>query len=770
VSPSLEKSLKADDQSSASIEAFCKRIGYADARYLHIEELFVQPRQYEEIRRILDEHHIVCITGDPFVGKTYTAVHLLYQLFVDGYSVEKPKERELSAVVTDLVRNPEVRLAGKKAFYVEDPFGRESFIRLQPLVTEFVNLVYTVKETDARIIVTSRSELFERGLGTIARSDLVDSIRVQLQSGVAEPSRAAYSRSDLAEVFDRYVRFRQPRWADHAELHSQVRDIALNELNTPQSLEFFVSHHTSELNLTRLARAISDCRSENIVRAFALEIAQAPMTEIAFLLLVDGVHEDVMTMRHLYESRILPAFLRAVEEDPLIMVRLWEQCVGEYQGKLTEYTYAGHRFWSFYHPFLVEAISVAIGEFPVVEGVLGQMFQILLEEKNPFLQVNVAEALLRRASAISRVQLRLLDQLTKHEHYLVRAGVWAAIVKYLADVPKDLRPMFEEWLGRSVHDEDAWVCRNIAIAIARDYEVVARTSPKVARIFDELSHHPDPNVRYGVAEAVLWYYSDVHRLHPYLWRQAEDPDPLARGLFVDAIIWQFPVLTEEDQKRAVEIIYKYATADSEMVRGWLKAALTWHYESLLDLPRETYEEIFSLVQEDTAELLEAAADSLEWHYNYFEKYKPQFIGTMTSSAIRPTEYSGIMQTMFWGAEPVSLAKHVEAFFVKLATAASPRVRGWASFAFCVRYLDLSPENRLILNALVDDPSTETRGIVVHCIAANYSRAESLMRPFLEKLAGDPVPTVRAQVLDAISTLGSEVPLEVRQHIRDLAVE
>lgn len=764
------KDSKAHNQPSASIEAFCKRIGYTDARYLHIEELFVRPRQYEEIQQILNEHHIICITGDPFVGKTYTALYLLHRLFADGYSVEKPKERELGEVVTDLVRNPEARLAGKKAFYIEDPFGRESFERLQPFVTEFADLVHTVKGIDARIIITSRSGLFERGLGRMARGDLVNSVRVQLEAGVTEPGRAAYSDSDLAEVFDRYVYFHQPAWAERLELHNRVRDTALDELNTPQSLDFFVSHYTKELNLDRLTRAVTDCRSENIVRAFALEITHAPMAEIAFLLLVDAMHEDTTTMRHMYESRILPAFVRTVEEDLQAMARVWKRCVGKYRGKLTEYTYAGQTFWSFYHPFLSEAISVAVSESPIVEGTLGQIFQLLSEEKNPFVPVNVAAGLLRRASTISPAQLKLLDQLAGHDHFLTRAGVGAAIVKYLVDTPRGLRSALEKWLDKLVHDEDEWVCRNIAVAIARDYEAVTRTSPRIARIFDELSRHPDPNVRYAVAEAVLWYYPDVHRLHPYLWRQSEDPDPLARGLFVDAIVWQFPVLTKEDQQRAVEIMYKYATTDSERVRGWLKAALTWHYESLSGLPQETYEKIFDLIQENTSELLEAAADSLEWHYNYFERYKPQFIGTMTSSTRRPTEYSGVMQTMFWGAEPVSLAKHVESFFVELATAASPRVRGWASFAFCVRYADFSSENRSILNKLVDDPSVETRGIVAHCIAANYSRAESQMKSFLETLAQDPDPTVRAQVLDAMSTLGSEVPPEARRHIRDYSAK
>lgn len=743
-----------------SAEAFCKQIHYSDPRYMRISDLFVRPQSYEKIVGILNKYHIVCITGDPFMGKSYTALYLLYQLFAQGFEVQKPEIRELNDVVIHLLHSLESSLVGEKAIYIEDPFGQEHYNRFHELTSEFTKLADAVSKSDSRIIITSRSEIFAKGLEFLVNSDQVQRIRVDLKLG-ADPAReAAYSQVDLQAILEKYIKLYRPLWAKDQNLTNRISSQALAELQAPPSLEFFVSTYRNETTVGALVRGIQNSRSKNIIPAFAQEIAESRLPEVAFWLLFDVLREDLAGNQRIFESRVQPAL---ASESSIG----WNEYLRKHREKFTEYHYAGNVFWKFYHPFLIEAISYAINEFSSVDGVLGLIYDLLVGEKNPFLLVDIADSILRRIATTSHARLRILERLIVHENYLVRAGIAASLVKYLVQVEGAFRPRVEEMLLKVANDNDTWVRRNIAVAIAQNYESISRVSPGVVKIFHDLSQHPDPNVRYAVAEAVLWYYKDVPQLHVYLWRQADDKDPLARGLFADAIIWQFPVLSQSDQTRALDIIQKYANSDTDQVRGWLKTALAWHWDSLQELPQETLDGIWQSMSNESSVVSRAAADHLEWHYRYFENYKPQFIGTLTSKVIRPTEYSGIMQTLFWGADPHPFPQHIEAYFARLAHSTDPRVRGWSAFAFSVRYSQFSAENRKILEDLVSDASTETRRIAAQCMAANYSRAPELMQSLLERLALDSDPDVRLGVVEAAKSLGSEVPSDQRERLRSL---
>jgi hypothetical protein len=53
--------------------------------YDRIDRLYVPPKEYDDIKKLLFEKQIVFITGTAEYGKTYTAVRLLWEYFMKGY-------------------------------------------------------------------------------------------------------------------------------------------------------------------------------------------------------------------------------------------------------------------------------------------------------------------------------------------------------------------------------------------------------------------------------------------------------------------------------------------------------------------------------------------------------------------------------------------------------------------------------------------------------------------------------------------------------------
>ncbi len=64
---------------------FLEKIKSQRIEYREIENLYVEPKNYNEIVDKLQKYNIVFIVGDAEMGKTYTAVNLLFESFKEGY-------------------------------------------------------------------------------------------------------------------------------------------------------------------------------------------------------------------------------------------------------------------------------------------------------------------------------------------------------------------------------------------------------------------------------------------------------------------------------------------------------------------------------------------------------------------------------------------------------------------------------------------------------------------------------------------------------------
>jgi len=56
-----------------------------DSWYRRIDKIFVPPEEYQNILECLEEHNVVFLVGDPEIGKTYTAVRIMWEHYLKGY-------------------------------------------------------------------------------------------------------------------------------------------------------------------------------------------------------------------------------------------------------------------------------------------------------------------------------------------------------------------------------------------------------------------------------------------------------------------------------------------------------------------------------------------------------------------------------------------------------------------------------------------------------------------------------------------------------------
>ena len=361
---------------TSSESNFVKAIAHDDDRYRLIDELFVPPVEFEQISENLHKNRMVFITGDPGIGKTYTAAKLLREYFDRDYEpiwftgLEK-EERKVQRQVLENFRPKD-----KQIIYFEDPFGRVTFERRDAIFTVFRPLNDKLRELDAFVIVTSRKSVFETFVQESLSGDELEKFRTEMS--IASPS---YSCEKMNEMLTRLASISCKWWQKRDARKAAKFAIESGVLQTPMAIRDLVMSSSEVTSIAELKKQIGR-RGEESARSFAYEISDCSFPSRLALLLV-------FLMGNKHQFAISAAFDKLAKisgRDDLLKTTFIQE-LRLHLGHRVEQFGSKTRGFRFLHPLYEESLAFAMNNDIEVKEVVKKSADELVNKyaSKPFL-------------------------------------------------------------------------------------------------------------------------------------------------------------------------------------------------------------------------------------------------------------------------------------------------------------------------------------------------------------------------------------------------
>lgn len=271
-----------DDARTEKRYKFLRSIGVDEDRYKYIDQYYVKPNEYEEMASLLEEGNILVITGDPGIGKTYTAIHFLLEYFQKGfrpvwfYGMEKEDRDAQKEQLQDY--EPQKH----EIVYLEDPFGKTVFENREELKSLLLNICQKFKASESKLIITSRSEVFKQFSQETLYGGVLEAFMREMN--VRNPS---YSKESLLKIAKLYIEA-YTDWGKKKKFVRVVRKgINGNKIFSPLMIYNLVKNYSHANRLSLLKDAVNNANVD-LITQFALEIktVSIPAKIVLYLVLL----------------------------------------------------------------------------------------------------------------------------------------------------------------------------------------------------------------------------------------------------------------------------------------------------------------------------------------------------------------------------------------------------------------------------------------------------------------------------------------------------
>ncbi len=258
---------------------------YNRIEYRKIQELYVPPLEYNQIRGNLKKNKLIFLTGTPEYGKTYTAYNLLLDFFNDGnipkfYRGNTPEERR--KMREDLV-DIELLLLKNHIYYFEDPFGLIEYERNGQIERKILSIIDLIKNHEScYVIISSREEVFKEFIRYAMINTKITKSIVELKI-----KNLSYNYEKRKNILTNWAKLYNSIWLGNVKLMKFVfKQISNDEvLPSPLSIKNFAIASKNIANEIKL-REILISKSEETFVAFAKEIKYMTLDKQLFLLLI----------------------------------------------------------------------------------------------------------------------------------------------------------------------------------------------------------------------------------------------------------------------------------------------------------------------------------------------------------------------------------------------------------------------------------------------------------------------------------------------------
>jgi hypothetical protein len=294
-------------QRRGKVFQFLENIQRAGSKlYYRIDDLYVPPNEYEDIKKALATERIVFITGTPEYGKTYTALRLLWEYFGRGYEPiwrvggEKSERVDIRKRLEEIERE----LQPHHIVYLEDPFGTvkyESRLSLEREIGAIISSIKNVaRENDAYVLITSREEAFKE-----FESENLSSVELREFERKLNIKKSSYNYEKRKEILLRWAEAKNCDWLGIYYLKDFVLDSIRDEkrLPTPLSIKDFVLSTIHVTNTHELEDQIAR-KSQETARSFAKEISAMKDDKILFLIFPFISALPITFVRREYETLV----------------------------------------------------------------------------------------------------------------------------------------------------------------------------------------------------------------------------------------------------------------------------------------------------------------------------------------------------------------------------------------------------------------------------------------------------------------------------------
>lgn len=309
-----------DTISNRSSYNFLQLIGNNNIGYKLIDALFVEPNEYLQIKKSLEEKNIVLIIGDPGIGKTYTAVKLLHEYYKEGY---KPiwvmgmskEDRELqSAKIMNYEPNE------REIVYFEDPFGRTQFERRDDVLQIFLPLLDRIKNSHSKLIVTSRSTVFQSFKNEVPHSELMNEY-VEILN-IQKPS---YSKAKLKQIYENLCNVDTNNGLYEKWRNAIYRAIDRDQLITPIMINQLAGTLQTITTDNQFWERISLLKSNNLLMVVMneLKMLSVPSRILLFIMFLHGrylvklsaINEEYSRTQHLVKDELGLPFMSLLSSE-----------------------------------------------------------------------------------------------------------------------------------------------------------------------------------------------------------------------------------------------------------------------------------------------------------------------------------------------------------------------------------------------------------------------------------------------------------------------
>jgi hypothetical protein len=435
---------------------FLSKIGKAESSwYCRIDRIFVPPSDYQDILQLLEKNQVVFLVGDPEIGKTYTAVRILWEYYCKGYQPVWHPGAELQERLNARQLISEATVNDNSITYFEDPFGKIRFEDREELKRRIGSFLDRIKNLNARVVITSREEVFKE----FEKQKLTQS-NLRALSVSMHLMKPAYDEEKMQTILLDWATEFKCKWLLNAPLKSLVINEVTTKISTPLGVKDFALA-SKDVEEPEIIKLLIKQKSKEVREAFAEEIAKMEREKILFL--------SLTYMLYLRADEVESVYQRTCQKLGLDCETKSFSCLQE------EFSYrikppTAYTKFEFTHPSYEEGLVSSWNRIEVKPFFMKILNEVVKDEL-PAARGSCGLTLLKNFSDISFKDeaKQLIGSVLHDKSSITRYGIAQAFQSHFDEIPSDIAL---EYLEIMSHDRNGEIRATAVSTSGRNLEKI----------------------------------------------------------------------------------------------------------------------------------------------------------------------------------------------------------------------------------------------------------------------------------------------------------